>query len=158
GRYFSRGVLAVGRPAALPAAAVLGVDIETPELDVDAWRRVADDMGANQKTVLAAAAGASDEILPPLDQLTLKTKRLRIAGQSLDDLTLAATRSQPLRWQMDLTSRQAVGSLSWQEASGAIAGQVVARFKRLALGAETDVATSMPVTDGPTPEAELSSI
>lgn len=39
---------------------------------------------------------------------------------------------------MDIQSRQAAGSLSWREASGAIAGQITARFKHLALGGADD--------------------
>ena len=37
---------------------------------------------------------------------------------------------------MDIQSRQAAGSLEWREASGAIAGQITARLKHLALGGE----------------------
>src|SRR5690606_2636849 len=53
-----------------------------------------------------------------------------------DDLKLNATRPQPDHWQVGIESRQAAGSLSWQEASGAIAGQVTARLTHLTLGGQ----------------------
>ena len=62
---------------------------------------------------------------------------LRTSGYTLNDLTLYATRPDPAQWRVDIQSRQAAGSLEWREASGAIAGQITARLKHLALGGET---------------------
>ena len=63
---------------------------------------------------------------------------LRTSGYTLNDLTLYATRPDPAQWRVDIQSRQAAGSLEWREASGAIAGQITARLKHLALGGEDD--------------------
>ena len=142
--YFSRGALGIGRPAMLPAGTGMVVDAALPKLDLDAWQSVADEAQGRG----AAAGGGAASMTPPLQQINLKTPRLRIAGWTINDLTLAATRPHPAQWQLDLDARQVAGSLSWQEASGAIAGQVKARLKHLALGDEPDVATSMPVANG----------
>src|SRR5690606_13338189 len=149
GPYFARGALGVGRAAALPAAG-LAVDIAAPELDLDAWETVAD-----------SAAPAQDgkqggRVLPELSRIDLETARLRVAGWDLDELTLHATRPQPAHWQVDLRSRQAAGSLAWQEASGAIAGQVTARLSHLALGSEE--ASESPADDTPMADDDLSDI
>ena len=157
GSYFGRGALGISRPATLPSTSGMMVDVQTPELDLDAWQRVADEAGG-KKTSAKASAARSAGTLPVLNQINLSTQRLRVAGWTMNDLTLSATRPQPAQWQVNLNSKQAAGSLSWQEASGAIAGRVTARLKHLALGEESDVATSMPVTDEPTPDDDLSDI
>src|SRR3546814_11931918 len=68
------------------------------------------------------------------DLIDLQTARLHVGGWTLDHLKLNATRPQPEHWRVRLDSHQAAGSLAWQEASGAIAGQVTARPAHLALG------------------------
>lgn len=149
GPYFPRGALGVGRAAALPAAG-LAVDIAAPELDLDAWETVAD-------SAAPAQDGKQDgRVLPELSRIDLETARLRVAGWDLDELTLHATRPQPAHWQVDLRSRQAAGSLAWQEASGAIAGQVTARLSHLALGSEE--ASESPADDTPMADDDLSDI
>ena len=157
GSYFTRGALGVSRPAVLPATAGMLVDVQMPELDLDAWQQVADEAEAPKKADADKAAARSDA-LPVLNRINLTTQHLRVGGWSIDNLTLAATRPQPTQWQVSLNSKQAAGSLSWQEASGAIAGRVTARLKHLALGGDSDVATSMPVKEGPTPDEDLSDI
>ncbi|CAM4382541.1 YhdP family protein [Bordetella muralis] len=158
GSYFARGALGVSRPAVLPAVPGMLVDIQMPELDLDAWQQVTDEAGVGKKADRDKDAAARSDALPILNQINVNTQRLQVAGWSLDSLTLAATRPQPTQWQVSLNSKQAAGSLSWQEASGAIAGRVIARLKHLALGGDSDVATSMPVKDRPTPDDDLSDI
>ena len=87
-----------------------------------------------------ARQGASRRppILPPPGRVSLATGVLRTSGYTLNDLTLYATRPDPAQWRVDIQSRQAAGSLEWREASGAIAGQITARLKHLALGGEDD--------------------
>ncbi|HYG45624.1 MAG TPA: AsmA-like C-terminal region-containing protein, partial [Bordetella sp.] len=124
--------LGVSRPAVLPATG-LAVDIQMPELDLDAWQSIADE-AAPSKAGGKTADKRAHAVLPMINRVDLQTKRLRAAGWTLDDLKLSATRPQPEHWQVSLASRQAAGSLAWQEASGAIAGQVTARLTHLALG------------------------
>lgn len=131
--YFARGALGVNRPAALPPSG-LAVDIQMPELDLDAWEKIGDEAQASGKE--RKGAGKSQAVLPMLSRIGLQTGRLQVAGWTLDDLKLNATRPQPDHWQVGIESRQAAGSLSWQEASGAIAGQVTARLTHLTLGGQ----------------------
>ncbi|MCD0502471.1 AsmA-like C-terminal region-containing protein, partial [Bordetella petrii] len=127
--YFARGALGVNRPASLPAAG-LTMDIQTPELDLDQWEAVGDQAAAPKKK----GSKPAPAVFPPLGKIDLQAGRLVVSGWTLDDLKLAATRPAPEHWQVHLDSRQAAGSLAWREASGAIAGQVTARLKHLALG------------------------
>ncbi|CAM3760310.1 YhdP family protein [Bordetella tumulicola] len=139
--YFARGALGVSRPATLPASGMV-VDVQMPELDIDAWERVAKTLMPEQKSSSSDAEKHDSDSLPTLTKINLKTGRLQVAGWGLDELTLQATRPQPERWLVNLTSRQATGTVSWQEASGAIAGQVTARFKHLAFGKQQDVSNT----------------
>jgi len=132
--YFTRGALGVNRPAALPTAGLVA-DIQIPELDLDAWEKVGDE-AAPAKAGGKTGGKAADPVLPMLNRIDLQAGSLRVAGWSLDNLKLSATRPQPMHWQVNLDSKQAAGALSWQEASGAIAGQVTARLTHLALGSE----------------------
>lgn len=131
--YFARGALGIDRPASLPERG-LSLNASLPELDVDSWEAVLDGFS------LAPTKGraASRPLLPPPERVSLATGVLRTGGYTLNDLTLYATRPAPAQWRVDLESRQAAGSLSWREASGAIAGQITARLKHLALGGAED--------------------
>nr|WP_255592477.1 YhdP family protein [Bordetella sp. BOR01] len=132
--YFLRGALGVHRSAALPSTG-LAVDVQMPELDLDAWEKIADE-ATPSKGGGKAGGKQGRAALPMLNRVDLQTTRLRTAGWTLDDLKLSATRPQPDHWQVQLDSRQAAGSLAWQEASGAIAGQVTARLTHLAVGSQ----------------------
>lgn len=159
GNYFSRGSLGIGTPAALPPTPGMVIDARLPVLDLDAWQQIANEAkGTKNASTKREASRSADNTLPVLNHIDLTTSRLRVAGWTMNDLKLTATRPQPAQWQVNLHSRQASGSLSWQEASGTIAGRVTARLQHLALGEESEVATSMPVTDGPTPDEDLSDI
>ena len=151
--YFPRGALGVNRPATLPADGLVA-DIQIPDLDVDAWEQVADEVAPPGKARGKAAGKPASPVLPALNRIDLQAGRLRVAGWTLDNLKLNATRPQPAHWQVNLDSRQAAGALSWQEASGAIAGQVTARLKHLALGGEG----SEPVDESLASDDDLSDI
>ncbi len=131
--YFARGALGIERPASLPDRG-LSLNASLPQLDMDAWEAVSDGFSA------PAAKGrpAPRPLLPPAERVSLATGMLRTSGYTLNDLTLYATRPAPAQWRVDIESRQAAGSLSWREASGAIAGQITARLKHLALGGADD--------------------
>jgi len=159
GNYFSRGSLGIGTPAALPPSSGMVIDARLPTLDLDAWQQIANEAkGTKNATTKSETFRSADNTLPVLNHIDLTTSRLRVAGWTMNDLKLTATRPQPAQWKVNLQSRQASGSLSWQEASGTIAGRVTARLQHLALGEDSEVATSMPVTDGPTPDEDLSDI
>jgi uncharacterized protein (TIGR02099 family) len=160
GSFFSRGVLGLDRQVSLPAEPGLVIDARMPTLDVDAWQSIADEAerALAQASSSARPQASAEELWPPLKQVDLRTGKLRIRGLDFDDLTLKATRPALAQWKMDVASRQAGGTISWRDVSGDITGIVIARFKHLDLGVETEVATSLPVDHGPTPERNLSRI
>ncbi|CUJ20336.1 YhdP family protein [Achromobacter xylosoxidans] len=131
--YFTRGALGIERPASLPERG-LSLNASLPELDMDAWEAVSN--GFNPPP--AKGRAAARPLLPVAERVSLSAGLLRASGYTLNDLTLYATRPAPAQWRVDIQSRQAAGSLSWREASSAIAGQITARFKYLALGGADD--------------------
>ncbi|WP_144638467.1 YhdP family protein [Bordetella genomosp. 13] len=88
-----------------------------------------------------APDAAESGLMPPLNQISLSAKRLQASGHTLDQLTLYAQRPTPAQWRVNLDARQAAGTLEWTEAQGAVAGKVLARFSRLALGGEQGIGT-----------------
>ena len=134
--YFARGALGIGRPASLPDRG-LSLNASLPELDMDTWETVVDGFDAP-----AAKGGsrkaATKPVFPQPERISLAAGTLRASGYTLNDLTLYAMRPGPSQWRVDIQSRQATGSLEWQEASGAIAGQITARMKHLSFGGEGD--------------------
>lgn len=132
--YFARGAVGINRPASLPTEAALSLSASLPELDMDGWEKVGDGFSVQP----GKGKPAPKPILPPPGRVSLATGVLRTSGYTLNDLTLYATRPDPAQWRVDIQSRQAAGSLEWREASGAIAGQITARLKHLALGGEDD--------------------
>jgi len=135
--YFTRGALGIGRPASLPERG-LSLNATLPELDMDAWEDVADGFSPAAGKSAGKSRAASRPMLPQPERISLAAGKLRTGGFTLNDLTLYATRPGPAQWRVDLQSRQAAGTLEWREASGAIAGQITARLKHLALGGEGD--------------------
>lgn len=148
--YFARGALGIDRPASLPERG-LSLNASLPELDLDAWQAVSDGFGASSVKKRPAAR----PLLPLAERISLAAGMLRADGYMLNDLTLYATRPAPTQWRVDLESRQATGSLSWREASGAIAGQITARFKHLTLG---NVDSSNDADEAQSPGNDLSDI
>ncbi|EFF76152.1 YhdP family protein [Achromobacter piechaudii] len=134
--YFARGAFGIGRPATLPERG-LSLNASLPELDMDGWETVVDGFDAPAGKG-AARKSAPKPVFPPPERISLATGLLRASGYTLNDLTLYAMRPGPSQWRVDIQSRQATGSLEWQEASGAIAGQIKARMKHLSFGGEGD--------------------
>ncbi len=134
--YFARGALGIGRPASLPDRG-LSLNASLPELDMDTWETVVDGFDAPPGKGGARKA-ATKPVFPQPERISLATGSLRASGYTLNDLTLYAMRPGPSQWRVDIQSRQATGSLEWQEASGAIAGQITARMKHLSFGGEGD--------------------
>ena len=133
--YFARGALGVNRAAALPQQG-LSLAMTLPELDGEGWDTVIEEFDVPASPGVSSRGG--QPTLPPLERVSLKTARLRLPALDLTDLALSAQRPAPAQWRVELDARQAAGTLEWAEASGAIAGHVVARLKHLALGGERD--------------------
>ncbi|MGN6579549.1 MAG: YhdP family protein, partial [Bordetella sp.] len=133
GAYFARGAIAMKQAAALPAGGlILSGSLDT--LDADAWDEALKSFTPAGAGKARTRSGSDPAILPTLEQINLSARRLIAAGQEFDDLTLSGQRPAPGQWRVSIDSRQAAGTLEWAEASGAAAGKITARFKRLALG------------------------
>lgn len=145
GWRIARGDLAVHQAVKLPEKG-LSLHLSLPELDVDAWRRVARGEGAG-------GGGAGGAALPAM--LSLQAGHVRAFGETLQDFSLqAAARGDG--WQGTLKSREAEGEFRWLEQG---AGALTARLSRLAMGggdkaqddaieaAEAEIAESLPALD-----------
>jgi uncharacterized protein (TIGR02099 family) len=132
---FARGALGANAPATLPEQG-LSVRLNLPDIDLDAWQDVADAFDPPAPADAKGRRAASKPLLPPPNQIAINTPRLRVAGITLNDLKVYAVRPAAAQWRVDIQSRQAAGSVSWREASGAIAGKVIGRFKYLSFGEE----------------------
>ncbi|CAM3824198.1 YhdP family protein [Bordetella sputigena] len=130
---FARGALGANQAASLPTQG-LSIRLNMPDIDVDGWQDVVDGFDTPPPAAGKGRRAPEVPLLPPPDVIALDTPRLRVAGVTLNDLKLYAVHPAPAQWRVDIQSRQAAGAVSWREASGAIAGQVTARFKYLSLG------------------------
>ncbi|WP_459614648.1 YhdP family protein [Bordetella sp. 2513F-2] len=137
GTFFSRGALGAGRAATLPLRG-MRIAGSVAAFDLDAWERVADGVAAADEQEGKRPAGAEGSVLPRLDEISLDTEALTVAGHRFDAVKLQARRPTPTQWRVQLDARQAAGTLEWTEAAGTVAGKVVARLSRLAIGAEED--------------------
>jgi len=159
GATFARGALAAGQRAVLPARG-LAVKLKLPELDAQAWQRVADEFqgAAVAHSPGKPVAAAAPELLPPIDAIDIDTPLLRVAGAKFNDVSLQAHHPAPAQWEVKIAARQALGSLSWREASGAIAGKVVGRFMYLNVGSEREEGESAIVEESAIADDEFSDI
>ena len=116
------------RGKAKPPDHGLAIDVQAPNMDIDAWRDLFDRLETLATTTGHAA------VLPPLRDLRLQADTARVFGMNLDRLTFTARRPEGERWRVDISSTQTAGTLFWREAQGRIQGEVEAQFERLALG------------------------
>jgi uncharacterized protein (TIGR02099 family) len=138
--FFSRATLAMGGQAILPASG-LTVDLKLDRIDWDDWK----DFSANLSEPSRGKGSAN--IVPPFQQLKLSATQLNWGEMRLSAMTLTANRQDETKWSAQLKSKETEGFASWQEAQGAVAGRVYARFSKLALGSETTTQDEPPKTD-----------
>ena len=126
-----RGALALDAEPVLPEAG-LSVHLNAPEVDLDAWVPVFSGIelaGAGEAPTEGFAAGF--QLLP--QTVTVLAKRVRVAGQELNDVTLGASRAGGY-WRANVGSREVQGYFSWRRApQGQRMGTLTARFTRLEL-------------------------
>ena len=131
GPYFQAVAVSVGQPLAAPSDG-LHVDARLRAADLAQWNSLVESFSL---PLQEDQPHPPRQLFPRLAQLRVQADRMRAFGLDLDQATLTARREQDLRWRMDLASTQTAGTLFWREASGRVAGQVDAKFERLALGA-----------------------
>ena len=131
GPHFQRGVIGIGLTPPMPVSG-LTVDVRVPSLDWEYWSAFMDDlMDGSPGSKPKRNQGA---LLPQLARAHLKTEQFVWSDIKLTDLDVSATQPQLGNWTVRMESKETVGTVSWKEASGAIAGRVVGRFTKLALG------------------------
>lgn len=133
-----RGVIGVGEPAPLPDRGVLA-HIAVPRLDADRWLALLDADGTSASAASAAsgsatgasARGGSNSAMPNL--LNARVRNLTIAGKSLANVVLGATRGADGTWQMNVESDHASGAVNWRPAQAGAGPRVTARLSRLSI-------------------------
>ncbi len=135
-----RGGIGIFEPAPRPASGVAAA-ISLPRLDVDAWQdALARLFGGGGGGESVATAG----FLP--SQVSLKTQELIFGGRTLSGVAgeLSLVDGQ---WRIDLAADQAAGRIEYRPpGTGAEAGRIYARLKRLALP-ESDAHEVTTLTD-----------
>ncbi|MEM9385130.1 MAG: YhdP family protein [Pseudomonadota bacterium] len=139
-----------GAPPVLPQARGLDVSGAIDELDLTGWGTVLARVGSGAALDVEGASprGADVLVLPPLNALGLEIARLQVAGQTLEDMSVAL-RSGDDRWALDLRSEDVAGEIFVP--TQVDSGPFVARFSKLHLPAPPVQAPSS-ITET-TPEA-----
>lgn len=150
--YFQRGMIGVGFTPIMPANG-LTVDVQMPALDWDNWSSFMDDLleGSSNNKTNKKDNNRQTAMLPPIARIHLKVEDFDWSDIDLTNLDVSATQTQPGSWSVRMSSKETVGTISWKEASGTIAGRVVAQFSRLAFGspeAPETPAQAHAVTEG----------
>ena len=129
GPYFSRVAIGVGTTAELPESG-LAVDVTLDKLVWDDWKEFVDQ--------LAAAPDPSTKnvgaIFPRTERVRLRSPLLAWSDINLTNVDILATQPEKDHWIAKLDSKETTGTVSWHEASGALAGRVVASFSKLVIG------------------------
>ncbi|WP_018413391.1 YhdP family protein [Methyloversatilis thermotolerans] len=109
------------------------------------------DLDALSRTFGAAGGAESGAEAPPPGRVRIDARNLKVAGHWLDGVKADAQRHGE-RWDIDLTSSQARGKLSWLPQGK---GQVTARFERLRLDSPEDERAQVSSTDAQDEPDEL---
>ena len=148
GPHFQRGVIGIGLTPPMPANG-LTVDVRLPKLDWEYWSAFMDDLMDGKPET--SSKRKQTPFLPQLARAHLKTDQFVWSDMTFTNLDISATQPQLGTWSVRMESKETVGTISWKEASGAIAGRVVARFTKLAMGSAEDPekpAQAHSVTEG----------
>ena len=132
--FFTQGAIAMGSQSVLPAAG-MNIDVSLGEVDWADWKGLSEKLSSEK----VASAKRTTNLLPQVQSVSIRTPRLVVDDLVFTDLNLTTTQAEKGQWSARLDSKETAGSVSWKESSGAVAGRVVAKFTKLALGtAPTD--------------------
>ena len=137
--FFTQGAVAMGAPAELPSKG-MSLALSLEGIDWNEWGDFLDKVTAEGKT----KSGTTTQLFPVLDSISLRTPRFVMDDLTFTDLTVLGSQTEAGQWQVTLRSKETEGSISWQLASGALAGRVRARFSRLELGSEPTSTETTP--------------
>ncbi|QDQ28386.1 TIGR02099 family protein [Chitinimonas arctica] len=122
GWRIERGGIHIGSGKPTPAGHGLWLTANLPELALDPWLDLLQEGGMG-----GAATGGT---APLLTGVELRTDRLTMAGNQLDDLSLRAVPQADGAWQLSAVSKQVEGRADWSPAGK---GRLHARLGRLVL-------------------------
>jgi uncharacterized protein (TIGR02099 family) len=156
-----RGVIGVGEPAPLPTSGLLA-HIAVPRLDADRWLALLDASGtsttgrASSSTTSGSNPSSSTNSTQP-DYLNARVQQMTIAGKSIANVVLGATRAADGSWLMNVESDHVSGALtirpSQAAAGGAVGPRITARLARLTIpDTQREQVTALldaPVTEVP---------
>ncbi len=129
GPYFSRAAIGIGTTAELPESG-MAVDVTLDKVVWDDWKGFVDQ--------LAAAPDPStkgvDILFPRTERIRLRSPFLAWSDINLTNVDIVTTQPEKDHWVAKLTSKETTGSVSWHQASGALAGRVVATISKLTIG------------------------
>ncbi len=141
--YFSRGAIVMGGPAILPPAGLI-VNLGFDRVNWDDWKSLTDQLispsGPN-------AVSAAPTLLPPLQQLRVRSPEFIFAELTLHDLNLMLSKTTAQKWSARLESRETQGVASWTTGARGLVGPVVARFSKLSVGTQGTSAQDPPKTE-----------
>lgn len=144
--WFVAGAVAVGKKAELPASGIV-LDVATPHVDIDAWRRVIDDFSQP----LEPLTSPSLAVFPEVRRLRIQADTAQLFDSVFDRFTITAQRPQDQQWRVDVVSSEAAGTLFWRESAPGIPGRVDAKFDRLAIGQASNGTAHAMVKSSQTP-------
>lgn len=129
--YFYAGAIGVNQnPDVMPSG--MNIDIRLADIDIDLWEQVIDDFST--PVAKAPVVRPQRPLWPDLEQIRLQAGSVLLRGVRLDQAILTTKRVEREKWRFDVSSSQTAGTIFWREAQGKVAGQVDAKFDRLALG------------------------
>ncbi|OYT92194.1 MAG: TIGR02099 family protein [Burkholderiales bacterium PBB3] len=134
-----RGAIAVGlaadESAPLPDEGVIA-NVNTPQIDLDAWSSVlAQSAGADPTSgALLAGSAVAQGYLPNI--LAVRAQGIVMGGRKLRNVALGGGRD-GLLWRANLSADELNGYVEYRQPSGAAAGRLFARLARLTIGPGT---------------------
>lgn len=127
--FFTQAAVSMGGLAQLPTSGMT-VDLRLAEVSWADWKALIEKLNSEK----SAAAKRTDTVMPRIQKITLQTPQLIYDDFVFTKLNVLTTQVEKGKWEVKLDSNETVGNISWQESSGALAGRVVAKFTRLAVG------------------------
>ncbi|MEO6959006.1 MAG: AsmA-like C-terminal region-containing protein, partial [Burkholderiaceae bacterium] len=150
--YFQAAAVGVNQTPPLLHSG-LNVDVRYPTVDIDLWNRIIDDFSM---PFPKAPSARRQPLLPDLHEFRLQANYVQLQGVEMDHVIFTAKQPEPMQWRVDISSSQTAGTLFWREAQGKVAGNIEAKFDRLALGHNAENTNS--VLDSSSPDNDISKV
>ncbi len=141
--YFSRGAVAMGAGAVLPAAG-LSVNLGFDRINWDDWKALTDQFSAPAKPSTPASTST---LFPEVTQLRMRSPEFIFGELTLHQLDLMLSKTAAQKWSARLESTETQGVASWTTGARGLVGPVVAKFSTLSIGTGGVAAGEPPKTE-----------